>query len=50
MARLKLEFTLKEKIEESKAASRGSHKLDSPMANHYEAMALVDQYVRWERT
>jgi phage RecT family recombinase len=28
-------------IEESKAASRGSHKPDSPWRNHYEAMALV---------
>jgi recombination protein RecT len=31
----------KDEIEESKAASRGSHKPDSPWRNHYEAMALV---------
>jgi recombinational DNA repair protein RecT len=31
----------RKEIEESKAASRGSHKPDSPWRNHYEAMALV---------
>ena len=31
----------RDEIEESKAASRGSHKPDSPWNNHYEAMALV---------
>lgn len=31
----------KDEIEESKAASRGSHKPDSPWRNHYEAMAMV---------
>ncbi len=31
----------RDEIEESKAASRGAHKPDSPWRNHYEAMALV---------
>jgi recombination protein RecT len=36
-----IKVCFREEIEESKAASRGSHKPDSPWRNHYEAMALV---------
>jgi recombination protein RecT len=31
----------KDKIEESKTSSRGSHKPDSPWRNYYETMAMV---------
>ena len=36
-----IKVCFRKEIEESKAASRGSHKPDSPWRNHYEAMALV---------